>query len=149
MRIMSTAINRFGTDNQLPHAVNRVAFTLYRQVRVSQSASIKQLRRDYGMADFFRFTVNVRVTEEPFIRPCLFPPVQADNDDMDVRLTPRVRPQAKVRWAKAISSLQRSNRTGQSCPTCSPWVMELVETKPIRAAPVLTYSPALINQAVT
>ena len=29
-------------------------------------------------------------------------------------------PQAKVRCAKAISNLQRSNRIGQSCPTCSP-----------------------------
>ena len=38
-------------------------------------------------------------------------------------------PQAKVRWAKAISSLQRLNSTGQSCATCSPWVIELVATK--------------------
>ena len=46
-------------------------------------------------------------------------------------------PHAKVRCAKAISSLQRPNRTGHSCATCSPCVMELVATKPIRASAAL------------
>ena len=58
-------------------------------------------------------------------------------------------PQAKVRWAKAISSLQRSKSSGQSCATCSPCVIELVATKPMRARLPFTYSPALTNHALT
>ena len=42
-------------------------------------------------------------------------------------------PQAKVVCAKAISSAQRLNRTGHSCATCSPWVIEFVATNPIGA----------------
>ncbi len=39
--------------------------------------------------------------------------------------------------------------SGHNWPTCSPCVVELVATKPIRADPLCTYSPALRSQAVT
>ena len=50
-------------------------------------------------------------------------------------------PQEKVRWAKAISSWQRSNRISQSWTTCSPWVMEFVATKAMRMRGFAKSSP--------
>ena len=46
-----------------------------------------------------------------------------------------VLPHLRVQNANAISSPQRSNRSGHSCATCSPCVIELVATKPMRVAP--------------
>ena len=40
-----TAVDGFGTDNQLPHSINWTAFLLHSQVRINEATGIEQVRR--------------------------------------------------------------------------------------------------------
>ena len=118
-------------------------------MRIGESAGVEQIRRERGVLGFFRFAVDVGIAEQTFARPLALPDVESDNDDVYVGLAACVRAPGEGAMREGDLQPQRSKRSGQSCATCSPWVMELVATKPIRADPFWTYFPASINQAVT
>ncbi len=129
------AVDGLGADGQPAYPVDRRTFLPHNKMRVGQPARVEQVGRQRRVTAFLRVAVDVGIAEQPSVHSCGLP-LASD-------------PQAKVRCAKAISSLQRPNRIGHSRATCSLCVIELVATKPILAPLPFTYSPALTNQAQT
>ena len=107
---------------------------LNHQMRIIECASIEQIGRECGMQRFLRLAVDVGIAEQALLHPHIFLPAEPDNDNVYMGLAARVRAPAKVRCAKSISNLYSSKRRGQRRATCSPCVIEFVDTNPIRVS---------------
>jgi hypothetical protein len=116
---------------------------------VGEPARVEKIGRKRRVPALMRIAIDVIIRKKPFLLGFVLALGQPDDDHMDMGLAARVGPPGEGAVGEGDLKTAAAEQKRPELRTCSPWVIELVATKPMRAFEARTYSPAFKNQAQT